>query len=235
MEKKQLEVGDLSQTEIGARCTFMFLVEQSRYSEALQIFDRFITKFNPQLLLAQAKCYLSLNQPKKALEAVLKAERNGWDLPDILLMKGRCLYKLQEFEMALQAFQDSDALKSTSPTKNWIMRCKAHITVEEKPRCANVIPFFPTKQSDVRRDWYQSNQFVTLSIYIPDIAPESIHISYQTTSLEILISQKPFSIIRIKLAKEIITDQCSHTITPSKLEIKLKKLVESKWTAFEIP
>jgi hypothetical protein len=60
-----------------------------------------------------------------ALDLLIRAGRHGWNHPAILILKGRCPFKLSEHDRALEAFVEADQLASDSETRLWIMKCHA--------------------------------------------------------------------------------------------------------------
>lgn len=232
------EMPNLNEIE---EASFALLVESQKYEEALKLLPS-NPAINPQMLLAAATCYFKTHNMNKTLELSIVAEKKGWTLPEVYTLKGRCLFKSGEYQSALKAFQTADNIRSTPSTTHWIYRCKARVESERLGSTdshfftLHVTPAIPKPvPKTVPHDWYQSNKYVSLSLYEPHVNPHHLYILFGLTSvtIEIRSSTDPVEMY-FQLAKEIIPEDCTWEITPSKVEIKMKKAQEVKWSQIEI-
>ena len=213
--------------------SIMELIENQNYLEAINLFETIKHIKSPQLIVAEATCYYNLKKYMNSIEILKHAEELGWNLFEIYLLKGRSLYKIQEWELALKAFEFADELKTSYVIKQWITRCKAHITIEQDPESDHIIQFEPPVISDVRREWYQHGQTIVIVLYVRDVSEHELKVNYQPKKVSLTISQnKPIS-LQLKLSKEIIPEQSSYYITPSKIELKMRKATNVQWSNVE--
>ena len=85
----------------------LLLVQMRQYEEALTFFDRAIHQY-PTSALARAcrsRCHLELGEPILALADGAKATELDPYLKMVYLTKGRALFQLKEWEMALVEFE----------------------------------------------------------------------------------------------------------------------------------
>lgn len=209
----------------GLEPSLIDLVENARWEDAIHLLKSVIHEPTPQILKYEAICYLKLDKATNALEVIKKAEERGWMLPDILIIKGQCLYKLQEWETALSSFEEADQIKSTPESRQWMMRCNAHISVEDDPMCPNLFVFEPPVISDVQKGWYQNNSTVCIQLFVKEVAEKDLEINFDVKSVDVLIKQKKTISIHINLLKQIIPEESTYSIHTSSVELKLKKKV----------
>ena len=207
----------------GLEPSIIDLAENAHWEDALHLLKDVIHEPTPQLLRYEALCYLRTNKVLNALETIKKAEERSWMLPDILIIKGQCLYKLQEWETALSTFEQAEQIKSTPEVRQWIIRCKAHITVEDNPNSANIFTFEPSVISDVTKGWYQTSLYVCIQLMVKDVTESDIECKFDPRSVDVAILKKPEISVHINLPKEIDPSESSFIIHHSSVELKLKK------------
>lgn len=214
--------------------TIIELVDSGRYDDAIQMIKTTTHEPTPLLIRKEAYCYFKLDRITYALEALKKAETRGWLLPDILLLKGQCLYRLQEWETALLAFEAVDKIASTNETKQWITRCQAHISVENAPNSPNIYTFDTPIISDVKKQWYQQNQLVGIQLLIKDVNKDELKVTFLPKSVDVYINrQRPIS-VHVNLPKEIVPESSTYVLNDSSIELKLKKVVAGYWETCEL-
>ncbi|EAY01796.1 CS domain containing protein [Trichomonas vaginalis G3] len=210
------------------------LVDTERYDDALRLIRSSRRIMTPLLIRKQAYCYFKLGNPANALECLKKAEENGWILPEILILKGQCLYSLQEWDTALIAFETADKMGSTPETKQWLTRVKAHISIENSPNAPNIFLFQPDIISDVKKEFYQTNQLLAIRLFIKDVKEEELTVTFNPTSVEVYVKkQRPIS-VHLNLPREINTSQSFFVINDSSIELKIKKVQCVNWDDIEI-
>ncbi|KAG8249030.1 protein SGT1 homolog [Homalodisca vitripennis] len=94
----------------------------------------------------------------------------------------------------------------------------------------------PTDQSCVPKsnfkyDWYQTDTHVTVNILIKNLSKDDVEINFEEKSFTLdLLKDESFS---LNLFKPIAPSKCTYRITPTKVELKLKKLNEDFWSGLE--
>ncbi|EAY11124.1 CS domain containing protein [Trichomonas vaginalis G3] len=221
-------------TSLVVELSVIELVKSAQYEEALRVIHSENFEMTPLLIQNEAKCYLKTNKVTKALESLKRAEEKGWLLPDILMLKGQCLYKLQEWETSLIAFEAADKIASTAETKQWITRCQAHIEVENSPNAPNVFNFQPPIISDVKKEWYQNAQIVTIRLFIKDVKEKELKVSFLPNSVNVYITrQRPIS-YHLNLPHEINTSESYFVLNSSSIELKMEKVQHITWENCEV-
>lgn len=215
-------------------CSALFLAENHHYEEALKLLGPYEDNLNPQLVIAAATCYLNTQNPIRGLELLNNAEEKGWLLPEILILKGRCLYSLGEYSTALNSFLEADKIRSDVPTTQWIQRCEAHLECEHNPNSPNIIVYTPTILEKPRHDWYQTAQNVTLSVYIQGLSEQQVKVEFTEKTVTISIQREQKITLSFHLAKSIVPTESSFTITPFKMEVKMRKEIAIQWSSYFI-
>ncbi|KAL0099313.1 hypothetical protein PUN28_020109 [Cardiocondyla obscurior] len=85
----------------------------------------------------------------------------------------------------------------------------------------------------IKHDWYQTETHVIVTILAK--STENVKIVYGETTLSVtakLPSGGDYS-LELDLANFVVAEQCSHKVTPSKIEIKLKKRDGIRWLKLE--
>lgn len=142
----------------------------------------------------------------------------------------------------------------------WIRKCEAEIEDEENEnettekqvetsQTPNNTPSTTTTTTTVstpapqpaperkkfRHEWFQTDQWVTIELYIKNLKPEQVKVDFGNSSLDVNIKLDDSTDFNfdIELADSIITNESSYNILSTKLEIKLKKSRVSKWKTLE--
>ncbi|EGI63233.1 PREDICTED: suppressor of G2 allele of SKP1 homolog [Acromyrmex echinatior] len=85
----------------------------------------------------------------------------------------------------------------------------------------------------IKHDWYQTETHVIVTILAKNV--ENIKVVYGESTLSVsaqLPSGNEYS-LELDLANFIVEDQCTYKVMPSKIEIKLKKRDDIRWTILE--
>ena len=180
----------------------------------------------PEILLASAECQYQLGQYAKALECVKGGRERGWCLPDHCELRGRCLYKLGEFERAISAFEEAAEMgANTHENEMWIMRCRAHLTMENDEETAKerliIIDAAPPTPT-IRHDWYQSNTHVNLVVYVAGLTQDQVQAEFTERSVDVVIRDTR---LHFALEKEIDPNDGRVSISKTKVEVRMKKAV----------
>ncbi|XP_018048272.1 PREDICTED: protein SGT1 homolog [Atta colombica] len=85
----------------------------------------------------------------------------------------------------------------------------------------------------IKHDWYQTETHVIVTILAKNV--EDMKVVYGENTLSVsaqLPSGNEYS-LELDLANFIVEDQCTYKVMPSKIEIKLKKRDDIRWTTLE--
>jgi tetratricopeptide (TPR) repeat protein len=226
--------------DIALASSVEYLVDHRLCQQALSVVNIGELDSSPELILAAATCHdanqgtNSTAQCTKALEVIARGIWHGWNLPDLIILKGRCFFRLGDFEMAREAFQEADEIKPDPQTKLWIARCEARLLIESNQDSPRIIRFEAPSSIDLKRDWYQSSAYVTLVVYASHVKQDELKVTFHDTRVDVEIVQKEIAMLRFRLEKPILPDQSRFEITPSKVEVRMMKaLAGEKWKLVE--
>ncbi|KAL1919906.1 uncharacterized protein VTP21DRAFT_1838 [Calcarisporiella thermophila] len=103
---------------------------------------------------------------------------------------------------------------------------------EAVPHPASFIP-----PSRIRHEWFQNDEFITVSVFIKNASKDKVEVNIGKQSLSVTIklpTGSDFSLELDPLAHEIIPSESKHEVLSTKIEIKLKKAFAGiKWGALE--
>jgi suppressor of G2 allele of SKP1 len=190
------------------------------------------------MLVCTARCYYFQGRITAALEVLNHADKLGWNIPDVLLLKGRCLYRMYEYERALAVFTEADQMTSNAYTQTWILRCKAHLEMEANPdNPEKVIIYDPQSSGGVKYDWYQSDTHISLLVFVPNLSRDAVKVEFGEKRIDIEITQNGVSSYHFNLEKEIVPSESRIELSGTKVEIKMKKAEKGTqgWKLYEAP
>ncbi|XP_018561691.1 protein SGT1 homolog [Anoplophora glabripennis] len=84
-------------------------------------------------------------------------------------------------------------------------------------------------------DWYQTEQAVVVTVLVKNVKEEFLKVNISESIVRIDITLPDFEAFTLSfsLSRKIVPDQSSYKLTPSKVEIKLKKLEGVQWDKLE--
>ncbi|XP_076162807.1 suppressor of G2 allele of skp1 [Ptiloglossa arizonensis] len=85
----------------------------------------------------------------------------------------------------------------------------------------------------IRYDWYQTETHVIVTILTKNAQNVKVVCEKHTLSVSALLPSGNDYSLELDLAHPVVSDQCSHKVVPSKIEIKLKKQDGFRWNALE--
>jgi len=89
----------------------------------------------------------------------------------------------------------------------------------------------------VRHEWFQNENYVTISVFIKKVKPETVSIDLEDRALSLTIklpTGSDFCFDLDPLAHEIIPGESKYSVLSTKIEIKLKKKITGiKWSVLE--
>lgn len=85
-------------------------------------------------------------------------------------------------------------------------------------------------------DWYQTNTHVNINIMIKNLTEADVKVRLIDETLDVSCNLADGSEFKLhfNLFKSIFVNESSWTVTPSKLEIKLKKMDRKRWQSLEV-
>ncbi|KAJ2943377.1 hypothetical protein O0L34_g12187 [Tuta absoluta] len=88
----------------------------------------------------------------------------------------------------------------------------------------------------IKHDWYQTESQVVVTILLKNAPADRVKVHYGDRSLSVTSaipnSESEYS-LELELAHEVVPDMCSYVVSPSKIEIKLRKKEGLRWTVLE--
>ncbi|KAI4454592.1 protein sgt1 [Holotrichia oblita] len=86
-----------------------------------------------------------------------------------------------------------------------------------------------------KHDWYQTEATVVVTVLIKNVQQDKLKINFNETNLgvNVQLDDGENYDLEYHLRHKIVPEQCSYKITPSKIEIKLKKLEGLRWDKLE--
>ncbi|XP_066255567.1 protein SGT1 homolog [Euwallacea similis] len=97
-------------------------------------------------------------------------------------------------------------------------------------------PKFPSKAVlPLKHDWYQTDSTVVITVLVKNIKEDQLRVSFSDSNLHLNISVPEFEEYSkcFNLSYKVVPDQCSYKLSPSKIEIKLKKNEGIRWDKLE--
>lgn len=95
---------------------------------------------------------------------------------------------------------------------------------------------FPVPK-DIRQDWFQSNETVTVTLYVKNLPnDDSLKIKYNKNSISLEFPTSTSSEFQYEIGplfQDIIPDKSTHRVFSTKLELYLAKATQSKWSKLE--
>ena len=204
---------------------------ETYYTQALSVLEgTTMSSGTPELLLGVADCFYQLRRYMPALEALGNGASRGWELPEHCELRGRCLFKLGEFERALAAFQAAvDMGVNTRENQTWMMRCRAKLTMETDAAAAKerlIMMEEPVVDKSIRHDWYQSNTHVNLVVYVSGLREDQVSATYEPTSVDLVINGDH---LHFDFEKEINPQDARILIGKTKVEVRMAKAAPGRW------
>ncbi|KAJ3207735.1 Suppressor of G2 allele of SKP1 [Clydaea vesicula] len=230
---------------------------KENYTRAIQLepgnSDIYLKRSNANFKLKE---YLD---SKNDAEAAIKLSKGNTDITvKANFRKGIAFYHLKEYQQALDSFIISENLApNNNETKIWISKCLENGAVktaeslsskrtEETNKVAasnnlqqqteekKVEQIFPSR---IRHEWYQDDNFVTISVFIKNVKKDTVTIDFTENSLSLLIklpTQTDFTLELEPLSHKIAPSDSKYSVLSTKIEIKLKKAIYgTKWNTLE--
>ena len=168
-------------------------------------------------------CLYQTQRYLEALENIKRIIDAGETMKEFVFMKGLCLYKLNKYQDAAIAF-------SEDPSWNrWVLKC--NYMQKDLPMVHLGEPSPPIPLNNSKNEWYQSNEYITNTIFAKGLTKEQVIVTFYPYSVDILIkaSTKNTFMKSLELYDEIIPQSCETKVSPIKIEIKMKKKKPAMW------
>ncbi|CEP08412.1 hypothetical protein [Parasitella parasitica] len=231
--------------DLYAKATDAFIDDD--YDEALTLFTELVAlePENPEFLLKRCQVHQKLNHLECALQDGEKAlgllEQGSRSLlARAHLQLGITLHRLNRFTEAQNHLEQSKELNPNEKTLvTWLRKNTEKLPkVEEKPEAALPAAPAPAAAKTVaRREWFQNDTFVTIQVYLKQVKSELVDLNFFNDSLSLSVklpNGSNYSLELDPLAHYIIPEESTHSISSTKIEIKLKKaMVGIMWGALE--
>lgn len=228
--------------EYAAEVSFLHLValakvdgdgptKEKLFREALSLIKIGHYDATPELLYATGECHFGLRNYTTALDVLSRGFQLGWQLPNLIELRGRCLFQLGEYKRAMASFLEvADMGSNTRENLTWVMRCQARDTTERDTMSRLIEIDAPVMSLDVRHDWYQTKTHVNLIVYAVGLTEDQFKVTYTERSVEIAIDQNGATKkMQLELEHEIDPKCCDVTIGQVKVEVRMAKSVQGMW------
>jgi len=159
--------------------------------------------------------------------------------------KGQACFSLHQFEAARAAFSDAAKLEPSSrELKRWLRKCDAEMESAAgaappsamPPAAVPAPPVAPvTDSSKIRHEWYQSSSHMVVSLLARGVAKEAVSVSFGEATVDVSIKLEGGELYKLSLHlyQRISPPDCRWSVSPTKVELKLKKFLPGKWENLE--
>ncbi|KAJ3303322.1 Cochaperone protein [Blyttiomyces sp. JEL0837] len=217
------------------------------FETALALFTRAIEADPTQAdsFLKRAATHMKLSNHSDAVNDAIAASMLAGGNVEIagkaLLRKGMALFELKKFEEAREALEESKKVGCKDKILDtWISKVDAVAPPKKTTENTAAAPITPAATflppSKIRHEWFQNENFVTVTIFIKSLKKEQVTIEFQprVCSVSIKLPTTEYTLELDPLMHPIIPSESKYSVLGSKVEIKLKKeTVGIKWNDLE--
>ena len=229
------------------------------FSKAIETDEAIETSKLASFHVKRAAAHLKLKQYDEALDDGTKAVEFNPDLEMAYLRKGTAAFHLEEFETAKAAFAAGKSLQhanggDVSNYVTWIRKCDAELedmdssdedsdgtpeaaaaAPESSPAPVENVP--PAKPAGYRYDWYQTQNYVVLTVMAKQKKAEEVNVSFASKNVCVSIAMENGNeyLLDLDVFDEIDADSSSFKIMSTKVEVKLIKVGKFQWPSLERP
>ncbi|KAJ3088096.1 Cochaperone protein [Quaeritorhiza haematococci] len=235
------------------------------YNKAIEV-DASNPEYFLKRAIANFKLKKYVQSKDDADAAIMLAQGKQETAAKANVRKGLALFELAKYQEARQAFETALKIKpDDTVAPKWIKKCEekgakalptlAQATAPSQPpqpkqpqqaeqqqvgeSAPASIPqpasFLPPPK--VRHEWFQSENFVTVSVFIKNVKPDTVKIDFGDKSLSLTVklpTGSDYSMELEPLAHEIVPTESKYAVLGTKIEIKLKKKrLGLKWGTLE--
>lgn len=168
-------------------------------------------------------CLFQTQRYLEALENIKRILDSGETMKEFVFMKGLCLYKLNKYQDAAQVFSIDPAWR------RWVLKCEYMEKETPMMRLGELTPSIPLTNS--KNEWYQSDEIITNTIYAKGLTKSQVVVTYFPFSVDILIKASPKDALMksLELYDEIVPQLCETKVTPTKIDLVMKKKKPALW------
>lgn len=208
----------------------LFLAEDGKYSDVIQLNEN-RTFFTPKLLSAQVKSLIFTHKYNAALE-LLQASPDK-NLPELIKLKGECLYQIGEYETSKRAFERCFNVSPTPDVIRWIQRCEVQMSRFDQISRRNATLELHCNPNS-KRDWDQTITHVILSYNIKDTWKDNVDIKVNDNYIEVNFKKNNIAKCGYYLYKPLSNEPPEINSQTRTLEIHFKKVEPELWPIIEI-
>lgn len=105
--------------------------------------------------------------------------------------------------------------------------------------CANLIVESSLDEMEeekaLKKEYYQTPSHMNVSLFVKGCTEEGVRVEWSVTKVQVVISTPGARerTIPIELCASIVPTQSSYKVFPTKIELKMKKAIESTWSTLE--
>jgi len=174
-------------------------------------------------LLEKAAAALTSDDAQDALRLAEESIELKPESAEAWFMKGKSLFHLQEFVGAISATQSAVDYGIAGA------ELSSAIALLEEAKKKQIV-------KSVKRDWYQTDSHVIINVLIKKVKAVDVDVKYGEDFLEFSAKIPDHDVsydLNIKLARKIDREASAFKVTPSKIEIRLKKADGFRWGELE--
>lgn len=226
------------------------------YQGALKLFDEAIDKddSNAMKFCSRAAVHLKLGNMSDALTDANSAVQLDSSNKLGYFRKGQAYYALKDYKLAKEALNTARKLGDIN-CEDMLAHCHTElgttpegdaVAAEEAVKAAQVAPTPqatpvepPTANQSasqrIRHDWYQTADYIIVSIMIKKVDPETVTIEFTGTTMSCdikLLNGSNYN-LELDLCYKVDPDQCKYFVRSTKVEVKMKKKASVQWPALE--
>ncbi|KAI8813642.1 hypothetical protein BJ742DRAFT_767219 [Cladochytrium replicatum] len=235
----------MSAAELYAEANAAFVDED--FSRAIQLYSGAYSSdpSNPDYLLKRSVAFAKTREFEDSLADADAAQTILGSQPSAKaqLRRGIALFELGRFPQALEAFRlaksaTSDSASESKSIETWLEKTKLLVpTPSEAPSTQESKPVVPVIPPKVRHEWFQNDNFVTVSVFVKNVKPDTVEVQFTEAAISLTIklpTGSDFSFDLDPLAHTIVPDQSKFAVLSTKIELKLKKKSEGlRWGVLE--
>lgn len=209
-------------------------VSSKSYEIALTLIGQLRKEIGELSIKNEITCINCLYQTGRYLEALEIIKRlidEGMESKELYFFRGLCLYQLCNY---------SDAAKDFHNDPSWFRWEQKAIYMDNVRKRTNSIHTIgearpPIALSNIKQEWYQSNDYITVTIFAKGLSKEMVNVSFYEYAFDIVIKAGSTSALTksIELYDSIIPTASEIKVTPIKIELKMKKAKPTKWPCLD--
>ncbi|XP_062866550.1 protein SGT1 homolog isoform X2 [Trichomycterus rosablanca] len=190
------------------------------------------TADNAEWLCQRAYAHILLKDYNRAVDDAKKAQQFQPGMATAFLRTGIAEYHLNHISAAHQAFTAGQGLDGSNEAfQTWIKKCEEKMATQNENESSDSQATTP----HVKRDWYQTESQVTVTLMVKNVKKEDVSITFHERELKMLLklpSGEDYC-LDIHLLHPVVPEQSTYKILSTKVEIKMKKTEAIRWEKLE--